>query len=118
MEYSIGNFSQEGQLNISNVAFEPMGQHIYTYAEVLDQFSQQFLFKTGLMAASFLIVMAYLQYYTISIQKEHKGREKEAGRKLNMKRRDQILIFISDVFFLASVAYTIIYASYYLGWGI
>lgn len=114
---TIGNFSIEGQyMNLSDVNFQQPGhQHVYTYSEVLDQFSDQFLFRTALMTAAFLITMVYLQFYTTSIQKEHKGREREAGYKLKMKNRDVILILISDVFFLASVAYGILFAAYYLG---
>jgi len=62
------------------------------------------------MALSFLIVMCYLQYYTIQMQKEHKK------ASIGLKNRERILCWIADIFFLASVAYALTFVSYIYGW--
>lgn len=113
MNNSVINLT-DGQLHDIQVLYNPVqGQQVLTMADMLDQLSSQFLFKTGLMAFSFMFVMAYLQLYTTSIQKEAK-RDSE-GNKI-MKNRDRILCFIADVFFLASLAYSLIFVGYYTGW--
>lgn len=81
-----------------------------TTQDVINQLLPQFIWKTELMALSFLIVMCYLEYYTMSMQKEHK----KAGT--SMKNKDHILCWISNIFFLASVAYALTFVSYIFGW--
>lgn len=99
--------------------FNTLNPEAYTQLtsnDLLDQFSDQFLFKTGLMALSFVIVMSYLQYYSIQIEKAHVKLEKAAGEKIEMPRKDRYLCLISDIFFLASVGYSLIFIGFYTGW--
>ena len=103
----------DGQLKDLEGLYTPTGHEVLTMADMLDQLSAQFLFKTGLMAVCFFLVMAYLQVYTTSIQKEAK--RDENGNRL-MKNRDRILCFMADVFFLASFCYLLVFVGYYTGW--
>lgn len=95
-----------------------------TFNDVLGTFSDTFIFRMELLTFAFFGLVLYLQYYTKQLEKAKRWRS-YVTKKLNIEpilqgdfKREDTLIFISDVLFLPVVAFVLIFIGYETGWWI
>ena len=98
---------------------DPMSTHSYilTFNDVLKTFSKTFVFRAELLAVMFFGVMLFLQWYTKGIERDYR-KAKKANPGFDMPNREKYLIMISDIFFLPSAAFVLIFIGYESGWWI
>ena len=116
-------------VNISDIPNPVITPMQLTYNQVLSTFSDEFLFKVKLVLFAFLSVMIFLQWYCKQIEIKQKINEKWKNhiyKDLNvvpiietdseMSEANKKLCFVSDVMFIPSVVFPLIFFGQYTGW--
>lgn len=129
----LNNFSIE-DLNVSDMVFQNnpgyVG-HTLSFNDVLSKFSDDFIFRLEVVAVMFLILSLFMTWYTKQIEIEYKIRKnwynyvvEKTGTApilnnepdLSMSIRDSYLCIISDICFIPSLAFPLIFLGYETGW--
>lgn len=119
-------------LNLSNYSYiNPPVPIVLSFNDVLNSFSNTFIFRMELITFAFFGVMLYLQYYTKQLEKIHRRNKKWSEHveqvlniepilmpNLEFSGRDKTLILLSDILFLPVVAFVLIFVGYETGWWI
>lgn len=110
-----------------------------TFNEVLNNFSEEFIFRLELAVFAFFGVMLFLQYYTKQIEKKRRKEEKwinhieydlnispiiskeykqdkDFNFLVELNNKDKAICLISDVLFIPSLAFVLIFVGYTTGW--